>query len=75
MNKPKVTPAGIEPVTFRFVAQHLNQGVTAIWHLQTYTNSGAKINFATYPRNAGVFEVPTCFDPFRSSSGSFVVAC
>jgi len=25
-----MTPAGIEPATFRFVAQHLNHGATAV---------------------------------------------
>jgi len=28
--KNTLTPAGIEPATFRFVAQHLNHGATAV---------------------------------------------
>jgi len=31
--KNPVTPAGIEPVTFRFVAQHLNHCATAVPHV------------------------------------------
>jgi hypothetical protein len=134
-----VTPSGIEPATFRFVAQYLNHCATAvpiasgiaekvpesfsiqmldylgpyfevelsrmlcrngrpltkcqvisltqkhlslcwvnifgtlndldtmhrIWNLQTYTSSGAKINFATFLRSAGFFEVTslqTCWE-------------
>ena len=30
--KNQLTPAGIEPATFRFVAQHLNHCVTAVPH-------------------------------------------
>ena len=29
-----MTPAGIEPATFRFVAQHLNHSVTAVPNLR-----------------------------------------
>ena len=32
--KNLLTPAGIEPATFRFVAQHLNHCATAVPHLQ-----------------------------------------
>ena len=31
--KNPLTPAGIEPATFRFVAQHLNHGATAVPHI------------------------------------------
>jgi len=31
--KNPLTPAGIEPATFRFVAQHLNHCATAVLHL------------------------------------------
>jgi len=32
MKKKTLTPAGIEPATFRFVAQHLNHCATAVPH-------------------------------------------
>jgi len=32
-----MTPAGIEPATFQFVAQHLNHGATAVPHLVGFT--------------------------------------
>ena len=35
--KVPVTPAGIEPATFRFVAQHLNHCVTAVPDFRIYT--------------------------------------
>ena len=34
--KNPLTPAGIEPATFRFVAQHLNHCATAVPHLYIY---------------------------------------
>jgi len=52
--KIPMTPAGIEPETFQFVAQRLNHCATAIWNLQTYTNSGAKINFVNVTAQCGV---------------------
>jgi len=38
--KNPMTPAGIEPATFRFVAQHLNHCATAVpaFHLDGYDN-------------------------------------
>ena len=32
--KNSMTPAGIEPATFRFVAQHLNHCVTAVLQIR-----------------------------------------
>ena len=40
MEKNSLTPAGIEPATFRFVAQHLNHWATAV----SYTYLG-RVNF------------------------------
>jgi len=34
--KNPLTPAGIEPATFRFVAQHLNHGATAVPYIRVY---------------------------------------
>ena len=34
-----MTPAGIEPATFRFVAQHLNHCATAVPHTYTHTHT------------------------------------
>ena len=34
--KNPLTPGGIEPATFRFVAQHLNHCATAVLHSPVY---------------------------------------
>jgi hypothetical protein len=46
-----MTPSGIEPVTFQFVAQHLNHCATAVpWSFMYITkNKGTEINpWGTY---------------------------
>jgi len=57
--KSPLTPAGIEPATFRFVAQHLNHCATAVpkhprvevyyyyWRLEMLTCRGIKIRTVT----------------------------
>jgi len=43
--KNPLTPAGVEPATFRFVAQHLNHCVTAVPFIikKVIENAGRKI--------------------------------
>jgi len=41
--KNPLTPAGIEPATFRFVAQNLNHGATAVPRDKEYRNEFAEI--------------------------------
>ena len=40
--KNPLTPAGIEPATLRFVAQHLNHCVTAVPEKKHYNNEKTK---------------------------------
>ena len=42
--KNPLTPAGIEPATFRFVAQHLNHGASTV----RYTSAG-QVTFPARP--------------------------
>ena len=42
MKKIPMTPAGIEPATFRFVAQHLNHCATAAQYLKKSTSTEAQ---------------------------------
>ena len=39
-----MTPSGIEPDTFRFVAQRLNHCVTAQWRTQEFCSGGGSTN-------------------------------
>jgi len=44
-----MTPAGIEPATFRIVAQHLNHCATAVPQYQTYpTNFSVSTNISVF---------------------------
>ena len=42
-----VTPSGIEPATFRFVAQHLNHCAIAVPHYRLFTQNKPKHNHVT----------------------------
>jgi len=46
--KNAVTPAGIEPATFRFVAQHLNHCATAVPNKAVYSFENVVFNDARY---------------------------
>jgi len=53
--KNPLTPAGIEPTTFRFVAQHLNHCATAVPSLLTHVNEFLSVHslfFVPYTRSA-----------------------
>jgi len=54
--KNPLTPAGIEPATFRFVAQHLNHCATAVpsWRVLS-ENSRIACGFAL--RSVGIFRL------------------
>ena len=45
-----MTPSGIEPVTFRFVAQHLNHCATAVPRSQHLPNSILELQLNCSPR-------------------------
>ena len=47
--KNPVTPAGIEPATFRFVAQHLNHCVTAVPHSIIYNRPNLTVGSTDSP--------------------------
>ena len=46
--KNPLTPAGIDPATFRFVAQHLNHCATAVSINVPAYNKGDKTDFSNY---------------------------
>ena len=50
-----MTPSGIEPDTFRFVAQRLNHCVTAQWRTQEFCSGGGvqQIQLKTKERENG----------------------
>jgi len=59
--KIPMTPAGIEPATFRFVAQHLNHRATAVPNIYS-------ISYWKHNGNASAENPPTCFRLARPSS-------
>ena len=56
-----MTPAGIEPATFRFVAQHLNHCATAI---PTCHSTSLKLGLATSLMSASQYESLTGKNPY-----------
>ena len=67
--KNPLTPAGIEPATFRFVAQHLNHCATAVPYVYIYTHTHLfpppppRIN--DFPSNLEHFMSGLCSHPMR----------
>jgi len=49
--KNPLTPAGIEPATYRFVAQHLNHCANSVPILQMYHMITRTCSFAHNPQN------------------------
>jgi len=64
--KNPLTPAGIEPATFRFVAQHLNRCATAV---STDDNVTPKIKCLLSPITARQFcHIASLFTPVHSAT-------
>jgi len=70
--KNPLSPAGIEPVTFRFVVQHLNHRATAVPIKMHDTNMKITSDFGSYwgkPRIAIFISKPCCW------RGLFIYVC
>ena len=78
-----MTPAGIEPATFRFVAQHLNHCVTAVPQTTGETNKKSKVTSAFRLKRTRLevtwllYVPPDCYRILRSTilRKSFIFSC
>ena len=78
-----ITPAGIEPATFRFVAQHLNHCVTAVPQTTGETNKKSKVTSAFRLKRTRLevtwllYVPPDCYRILRSTilRKSFIFSC
>jgi len=68
--KNPLTPAGIEPAAFRFVAQHLNHSVTAVYVARDWVKNKDVAEDGRYPRT----RFPLRISGIRSRSGASLMA-
>jgi len=58
-----MTPAGIEPATFRFIAQHLNHCATAVPQINGYGNENILCNYEQVYWSSHLYVLLRAWDP------------